>query len=604
MLENDVNTECPLRKVRQIAQNFTMKPFFIEKIFRQPLLRRTFSPCHVNHVRCLASKPRNTSELTGVTGIKRKGVKKEKKHDPDEEFMQLWSTTEGYIQNVFKERRTGIKSTKENYRNTFVTPNVTTLPIASELTKEERDDLLDDDGTTEFRIPTAEDFARLTPVYKSLTEEELDDEKIFERKDERGEEERENKEESDVIDTSKILSFEDFDLHPKLIQKLNIFGIVTPTDIQKQAIPIVLKGKSVLIQSETGSGKTMIFLLPTLQSPGKTFGTIIIAPTRELASQMLFEARRLLGDKAIVESFVSGVNLSKQEARLKDKAKKPLIAIGTPKRILEIIEKDPSLVQRTKRIIIDEVDKVLLPLHRRSSFKKLTHRANYPRAAKTVVEKVLQLSKVKHIQMIGASATVNDVLQEDLTEIGWGDHVKLIQSSTLEGWPCKVPPCIKHQYVICDESVGLTKAQALARVFRESGQKSGLVFIHRLQSVDDFVWELRDLGLNAVALYQKVANQDPEEYEKFLTEFQTGQINVVVGTEETVRGLDFKELDHVYLTEVARNIDAYLHQAGRVGRQGRPGTATTLVSVRNPRDEKRMQMEYRRLNLPFERIVL
>lgn len=581
-----------------------MKPFFIEKIFRQPLLRRTFSPCHVNYVRCLASKPRNTSELTGVTGIKRKSVKKEKKHDPDEEFMQLWSTTEGYIQNVFKERRTGIKSTKENYRNTFVTPNVTTLPIASELTKEERDDLLDDDGTTEFRIPTAEDFARLTPVYKSLTEEELDDEKIFERKDERDEEERENKEESDVIDTSKILSFEDFDLHPKLIQKLNIFGIVTPTDIQKQAIPIVLKGKSVLIQSETGSGKTMVFLLPTLQSPGKTFGTIIIAPTRELASQMLFEARRLLSDKAIVESFVSGVNLSKQEARLKDKAKKPLIAIGTPKRILEIIEKDPSLVQRTKRIIIDEVDKVLLPLHRRSSFKKLTHRANYPRAAKTVVEKVLQLSKVKHIQMIGASATVNDVLQEDLTEIGWGDHVKLIQSSTLEGQPCKVPPCIKHQYVICDESVGLTKAQALARVFRESGQKSGLVFIHRLQSVDDFVWELRDLGLNAVALYQKVANQDPEEYEKFLTEFQTGQINVVVGTEETVRGLDFKELDHVYLTEVARNIDAYLHQAGRVGRQGRPGTATTLVSVRNPRDEKRMQMEYRRLNLPFERIVL
>lgn len=282
-----------------------MKPFFIEKIFRQPLLLRTFSPCHVNYVRCLASKPRNTSELTGVTGIKRKGVKKEKKHDPDEEFMQLWSTTEGYIQNVFKERRTGIKSTKENYRNTFVTPNVTTLPIASELTKEERDDLLDDDGTTEFRIPTAEDFARLTPVYKTLTEEELDDEKIFERKDERDEEERENKEESDVIDTSKILSFEDFDLHPKLIQKLNIFGIVTPTDIQKQAIPIVLKGKSVLIQSETGSGKTMVFLLPTLQSPGKTFGTIIIAPTRELASQMLFEARRLLSDKAIVESFVS-----------------------------------------------------------------------------------------------------------------------------------------------------------------------------------------------------------------------------------------------------------------------------------------------------------
>ena len=119
-----------------------MKLFFIGKNLPPAFLRRTFSPCHVNYVRYLASKPRNTIELTGVTGIKRKGVRKEKKHDSDEEFMQLWSTTEGYIQNLFKERRTGIKSTKENYRNTFVTPNVTTLPIASELTKEERDDLL------------------------------------------------------------------------------------------------------------------------------------------------------------------------------------------------------------------------------------------------------------------------------------------------------------------------------------------------------------------------------------------------------------------------------------------------------------------------------
>lgn len=130
------------------------------------------------------------------------------------------------------------------------------------------------------------------------------------------------------------------------------------------------------------------------------------------------------------------------------------------------------------------------------------------------------------------------------------------------------------------------------------------MFIHRLHSVDSFVWQLRELDLNAVALYKKVANQDHEEYRKFLSDFQTGQINVVVGTEETVRGLDFKELDHVFLTEVAKNIDEYLHLAGRVGRQGRPGTATTLVSTSNPLDERRMKLEYRRLGLPFETIIL
>lgn len=142
------------------------------------------------------------------------------------------------------------------------------------------------------------------------------------------------------------------------------------------------------------------------------------------------------------------------------------------------------------------------------------------------------------------------------------------------------------------------------RIFMDSGQKSALVFIHRLQSVDSFVWELKELGINAVALYKQVANQDHEEYKKFLTDFRTGKINVVVGTEETVRGLDFKELNHVYLTEVAKNIDEYLHLAGRVGRQGRPGTATTLVSTKDPREEIRMKLEYRRLQLPFEQIIL
>ena len=142
------------------------------------------------------------------------------------------------------------------------------------------------------------------------------------------------------------------------------------------------------------------------------------------------------------------------------------------------------------------------------------------------------------------------------------------------------------------------------RIFRESNQKSALVFIHRLHSVDSFVWELRDLGLNAVALYRKVANQDPEEFEQFLMQFRTGRIDIVVGTEETVRGLDFKDLDHVYLMEVPKNVDEYLHLAGRVGRQGRPGTATTLVSQGDQREERRIRLEYRRLELPFEEIVL
>lgn len=76
---------------------------------------------------------------------------------------------------------------------------------------------------------------------------------------------------------------------------------------------------------------------------------------------------------------------------------------------------------------------------------------------------ILNGFKVKPIQLIGASATVSDELKEDLIELGWGDHVTVTQSPSLEGKSRNVPPCIKHQYVICDHSLGITKAEALAR---------------------------------------------------------------------------------------------------------------------------------------------
>ncbi|KAK2570818.1 RNA helicase CrhR [Acropora cervicornis] len=530
----------------------------------------------VNGIRMFTSKQVNDcSDDRGISGKKRRSAKKAKNHiqDPDEEFMQMWSNTEGYIQDQIKQATPGIRKSRRQYVKVWG-QNVTTLPLASELTVEERRELLEDDMSVEFRIPKAGDFASLFPVYKSFNGNENDS--IAESKDQVVNLDSQITAESDEVDVSNISSFQDFKLHPKLVEKLGQRGIEKPTPIQKKAVPLVLKNKSVLIHSETGSGKTLVFLLPAIQDPGKGFGTIIIVPTRELASQMLYEAQNLLGNKNAVESF----------------------------RLLEIVENDPLIVHRTKRIIVDEVDKVLLPLKKRSSLKKVILRENHPRPAKLLVEKIKRHSRVRQVQLIGASATVNDELKEDLSELGWGDHVTVIQSPSFEGKRRNIPSCIKHQYVVFDDSFGGTKAQTLARIFRESNQKAALVFVHRLHSVDSFVWELRDLGLNAVALYKKVADQNPEQFQEFLEQFRTGQIEIVVGNEETVRGLDFKELDHVYLMEVPKDVDEYLHLAGRVGRQGRPGTATTMVSTGDPRDERRIKLEYKRLELPFEEIIL
>ena len=282
-----------------------MQSFILGRLRLQRLTPKIVPLNLRNYARTFASKEvENRDEDVGITGRRRRTKKRSKIHasDPDDEFMQMWSTTEGYIQDQLREVTTGVKMSRRKYVKVN-RPNVSTLPLASELTLDERSKLLEDDPSVDFRIPRAEDFATLTPVFKSLT-----DEENFESAEENVLKVSEDKPDigCNVVDTSRIFSFEDFNLHPKIIEKLKKYEIINPTPIQKQAIPLIMSSKSILIQSETGSGKTLVFLLPTIQDPGKSFGTVIVVPTRELASQLVFEAHRFLGNKTVVESFVSG----------------------------------------------------------------------------------------------------------------------------------------------------------------------------------------------------------------------------------------------------------------------------------------------------------
>lgn len=279
-----------------------MQGVILRRFHLERLVTKTAPLSLGNYARTFASKEVKdwNANASGITGRRPRTKKKSKNYvtDPDEEFMQMWSISEGYLQDRIKEATTGAKLSRRKYVKVW-RPNVSTLPLASELTTDERSELLEDDLSVEFRIPKVGDFASLTPVYKSLTEEE-DDENMA-----RNEVELEEDKSCGVLGGSNVLSFKDFNLHPKLVDKLKRYSITTPTPIQKQAIPLILNHKSILIHSETGSGKTLVFLLPAIQDPGKGFGTVIVVPTRELASQMLFEAHRLLGDKTTVASFVS-----------------------------------------------------------------------------------------------------------------------------------------------------------------------------------------------------------------------------------------------------------------------------------------------------------
>ena len=268
----------------------------------------------------------------------------------------------------------------------------------------------------------------------------------------------------------------------------------------------------------------------------------------------------------------------------------PHILIITPKRMLQLLETNSKHFVNLRRLVLDEVDKILQPLSRHAPDKKRAIREIHPRPGCLVVQKLLSLPRRGRLQLICASATVNRVLHEELVELGWGVDVESI--STFRLTKLASPGSIKHQYIfISDEEVN--KLEALVEHFNHSGEKSALVFIHRGASIGKFVSELNDMGVKATALYTKALT--PEGYPRFLNDFKSGRVQIVVATEETVRGLDFTWLSTVYILEVPRNASEYLHLCGRVGRLGNVGRAVVFAS--GSPELKRLMLHYKNLQV-------
>lgn len=205
------------------------------------------------------------------------------------------------------------------------------------------------------------------------------------------------------------------------------------------------------------------------------------------------------------------------------------------------------------------------------------------------------------MQLIATSATLDTNIQEELAGMGWGEQSKIVNVSKKIGEDrfLESPSSIEHCYLECDDtSFGKSKEQydkidVLWYHFRKSQEKSALVFIHRGAPILQFLYQVRRRGLIVEALHENI--QDPEHYQKFLESFRRGEIELVVATEETVRGLDFPWLNSVYLFEVPRTASEYLHLCGRVGRVKRCGQS--IVIVENEVEKRRLGMHYKKLGV-------
>lgn len=383
---------------------------------------------------------------------------------------------------------------------------------------------------------------------------------------------------------------------------LSSFGIDEPFPVQRASLPALFKRRSAVIEAETGSGKTLTYLLPVLQNLGnRSCSTIIVVPTRELASQVYNEILKFLPDRRLAVRYVSGID-DGQERKLETALRESHVIIGTPKRLIEIFEERSGNFRNVRCIVLDEVDK-LLPV---KSLNK--HSLGKAKPADKLLSMLVYNNK--HAQMIATTATLSNILIQELKDRGFAKKCDVIRCNPDSYRHGKVPDNIKHFFTVADTvsanpngPLG-NKVKAVARLFRQSGERSALVFIPREQSVQSVVDVFQEMGYAAVAMYKKMLLPSSNEFEKFLHSFKEGDIQIVVATEETVRGMDFPFVTNAFLTYVPELPEHYVHLAGRVGRAYRKGTVTVVIDGEDEKSErKRLKRRLAALNIKARQIV-
>ncbi|WP_207941010.1 hypothetical protein DOK78_001436 [Enterococcus sp. DIV2402] len=360
----------------------------------------------------------------------------------------------------------------------------------------------------------------------------------------------------------------EFKLPEKWQQRWDEEGFTTPSLIQESVYRPLIEGESLVGISPTGSGKTLSYLLPTMQNVQLNEGNqlLILTSSQELGIQVAEVARQWGKDLGLnVQPFIGGANVKRQIEKLKTK---PEVLIGTPGRIVELIKQKKIKSHQLKTIIFDEADQLFLP------------------GASHLVEEIIK-SLQQEVQLGFFSATADQALaaiQAIKPEIQVIDVTKEDQSKGV----------VKHTYLVYPSRRLVDGLRRLANI--EGFQ--GLVFFNQLQDLGSAEEKLLFHHLRVASL---ASDQSKDLRKMSLELFRQGKIVELLTTDVASRGLDIAELPYVVNAEVPLTKESYLHRAGRVGRMGASGQVVTIVQENTLPRLKKLARE---LDLTIEEVFL
>ena len=357
------------------------------------------------------------------------------------------------------------------------------------------------------------------------------------------------------------MTFREFDFHRDLNKGIKIAGFKEPSPIQKEAIPIIQNGEDLVGQAHTGTGKTAAFGLPIIDkiAKGEIERALIITPTRELATQVsdeLYHLGRFAGIRTL--AIYGGVGYGRQIALIH---KGVQIVVATPGRLKDLYQKGKIDIFNPEIVVLDEADEMLdmgflddvreifdyIPQNRQT----LLFSATMPEPIKELADTLLY--NPAYISVVGDETTKN--------------------------------VDIEQLYYVIDEE---QRDDAILKLLEREDFDKALIFCRMKKEVDRLTDYLSALGYNVAGLHGDI---EQIERDAIVKSYRKGETKILIATDVAARGLDIKNVTHVFNYHIPFDPQSYVHRIGRTGRAGKSGVAITLVSTQEFRELQRIRKE-------------
>jgi ATP-dependent RNA helicase RhlE len=372
------------------------------------------------------------------------------------------------------------------------------------------------------------------------------------------------------------MSFKEFNLTNPLLNALDELGFTEPTAIQEKAFSVIMSGRDAIGIAQTGTGKTIAYLLPCLRqwtfSKDRSPQILILVPTRELVTQVVEQVQKLTAymDVAAVVVY-GGVNIKVHIAMVNEKVD---VLVATPGRLIDLVLNGALKLKSVKKFIIDEVDEMLNLGFRHQLIT------------------ILDLLPPKRQNLLFSATMTHDV--EALIQTYFNGPVKIEAAPT--GSPLK--NIDQELYKVPNHNTKINLLKMLLR--NESEMRKVLIFVATKQMADDLYPILQEAFPDDVAVIHSNKSQNA----RFSTvkEFQDGVCRLLIATDIIARGLDVSEVTHIINFDVPEIAEDYIHRIGRTGRADKKGISITFVSEREKENLEKIQFlmnyEIPQKNLP------